>query len=139
MSVKKNVPEMTDLLRFLEDVRIFGGKELQLLLTKATQLKAHHSLKNGKKIIQKQLLVSSLSLSISSFLLASENMYFLLFQDMSTLDLDEFRFKGANITSMRLIDPSNPDVMSIMAEWGIMETNNLRSPLLGMRAIKVMY
>ncbi|XP_060567354.1 glutamate receptor ionotropic, kainate 1-like [Ruditapes philippinarum] len=56
--------------------------------------------------------------------------------DMSTLDLDEFRHKGANITSMRLIDPNNPDVMSIMAEWGIMETNNLRSPLLGMRAIK---
>jgi hypothetical protein len=64
---------------------------------------------------------------------------FIIFQDMSTLDLDEFRHKGANITSMRLIDPNNPDVMSIMAEWGIMETNNLRSPLLGMRAIKVMF
>ncbi|XP_053396125.1 glutamate receptor ionotropic, kainate 2-like isoform X3 [Mercenaria mercenaria] len=55
--------------------------------------------------------------------------------DLSQLDLEDFKFKGANITSMRLIDPSNPEVMNIMAEWGLMETNIGRSPLLGMRAI----
>ncbi|WAR07660.1 GRIK1-like protein [Mya arenaria] len=38
---------------------------------------------------------------------------------------------GANITAMRLIKPTKPDVLNIMAEWGIMENNIGRSPLLG--------
>lgn len=58
-------------------------------------------------------------------------------QDLSTLDLDKFQHKGANITSMRLITPSNPEVMNLMAEWNLMETNIGRSPMLGKRAIRV--
>lgn len=60
---------------------------------------------------------------------------------MSQIDFDPYvkttHGNIANITSMRLIDPSNPEVMNIMAEWGLMETNIGRSPLLGMRAMAV--
>ncbi|XP_052810419.1 glutamate receptor ionotropic, kainate 2-like isoform X2 [Mya arenaria] len=51
--------------------------------------------------------------------------------DLGQLSLDKFMEKGANITAMRLIKPTKPDVLNIMAEWGIMENNIGRSPLLG--------
>ncbi|XP_052237251.1 glutamate receptor ionotropic, kainate 2-like isoform X4 [Dreissena polymorpha] len=55
--------------------------------------------------------------------------------DISQLDLDRFAQKGANITAMRLIRPSSPEVVNIYNEWANRESNTVRSPLLGMRAI----
>lgn len=51
--------------------------------------------------------------------------------------IDPFIYNGANITSMRLIDPGNPSVIKLMSEWGLREANYGRSPLLGTRFIGV--
>ncbi len=51
--------------------------------------------------------------------------------------MDKFIYSNANITSMRIIDPNNPIVRNIMAEWGVLESNNAKSPLNGKRGIMV--
>ncbi|XP_053396130.1 glutamate receptor ionotropic, kainate 2-like [Mercenaria mercenaria] len=55
--------------------------------------------------------------------------------DLSQLHLESFMYKGANITSMRLIDPSNPKVRSLTDDWVRKEVSFGRSPLLGSRFV----
>ena len=59
------------------------------------------------------------------------------FQDLTQIDLEPYMYKGANITSMRLIDPSNRDLKSLTSDWVNKEVNYGRSPLLGSRFIGV--
>ena len=53
------------------------------------------------------------------------------FQDLGLVDLEDYKYGGVNITAMRLIDPSRPQVLDVMSEWSITDHNNGKSPLLG--------
>ena len=61
----------------------------------------------------------------------------ILFQDLGLVDLEDYKYGGANITSMRLIDPARPEVLDVMSEWSITESNNGKSPLLGQPIVPV--
>jgi hypothetical protein len=40
----------------------------------------------------------------------------LIFQDMHTIDLEPYQYGGTNITGIRLVDPSDPDVRTAARE-----------------------
>jgi len=42
---------------------------------------------------------------------------FCLFQDLHTVDLEEFKYGGTNITAFRLVDPDRADVIKVMRDW----------------------
>ncbi|KAH3889067.1 hypothetical protein DPMN_013115 [Dreissena polymorpha] len=51
------------------------------------------------------------------------------------VDLEDY--SGTNITAMRLIDPSRPQVVEVMTAWSYLEANMQESPLLGKKYLKV--
>lgn len=38
-------------------------------------------------------------------------------QDLHTIDLEDFKYGGTNITSLRLVDPSNPEMQDLLRSW----------------------
>lgn len=42
-------------------------------------------------------------------------------QDLHTIDLEEFRYGGTNITAFRLIDPENANVQQTIRSWELGE------------------
>ena len=43
--------------------------------------------------------------------------YMLTSLDMHTIDLEDFKYGGTNITSFRLVDPDNPEVVNVVRSW----------------------
>jgi ionotropic kainate glutamate receptor 2 len=43
--------------------------------------------------------------------------YLITSLDLHTVDLDEFKYGGTNITAFRLVDPNNPDVQQTVQNW----------------------
>lgn len=43
--------------------------------------------------------------------------YFCYIQDLHTIDLEEFKYGGTNVTAFRLIDPDNLHVQQIIRAW----------------------
>lgn len=43
--------------------------------------------------------------------------YLITSLDLQTINLDEFKYGGTNITAFRLVDPNNPLVQSTMRDW----------------------
>lgn len=39
------------------------------------------------------------------------------FQDLHTIDLDEFKYGGTNITGFRLVNPDTPMVQKVLKQW----------------------
>lgn len=37
-------------------------------------------------------------------------------QDLHTVDLEEFKYGGTNITAFRLVDPESPEVQKVLRE-----------------------
>lgn len=50
------------------------------------------------------------------------------FQDLQTVDLEEFKYGGTNITAFRLVDPENPEVLRTVAEWAHSEMKSDKKP-----------
>lgn len=44
-------------------------------------------------------------------------MYLQLLQDLHTVDLDEFKYGGTNITGFRLVNPDTPMVQKVLKQW----------------------
>ena len=63
--------------------------------------------------------------------------YHLMFTslDLGLVDLENYKYGGANITAFRLVDPSNPKVVAVNEDWVFEELNNRESPLQGQRQI----
>lgn len=40
---------------------------------------------------------------------------------MHSVDLEEFKYGGTNITALRLVDPQNPEVQRVVKEWTNLE------------------
>jgi len=40
-------------------------------------------------------------------------------QDLHTLDLEDYRHSLTNLTSLRIVDESSPDLTSLIQEWHI--------------------
>jgi hypothetical protein len=55
----------------------------------------------------------------------------LLFQDLETLDLDDYKHNHVNVTGFRLVDPSNQFVKEITEDMYIYQMNT-RLPILSM-------
>lgn len=55
--------------------------------------------------------------------------------DLGLVELDNYKYGGANITAMRIVDPSRPKVMSVTEDWIFEEINSRPSPLQGQRQI----
>ena len=53
------------------------------------------------------------------------------------VDLENYKYGGANITAFRLVDPTNPKVVAVNEDWVFEELNNRESPLQGQRQIPV--
>lgn len=45
-------------------------------------------------------------------------------QDLQTINLDEFKYGGTNITAFRLVDPNNPSVQNAVREWSVLNKSN---------------
>lgn len=43
--------------------------------------------------------------------------YLITSLDLHTIDLDEFKYGGTNITAFRLVDPGRPELQKILKEW----------------------
>ena len=52
-----------------------------------------------------------------------------LLQDMSLLDLEDYRHDGVNITAFQLVNPTNAQVQEVVGDWVIEQLTNDRSPL----------
>lgn len=55
--------------------------------------------------------------------------------DLGLVDLENYKYGGANITAFRLVDPANPKVVAVTEDWVFEELNNRESPLQGQRQI----
>jgi hypothetical protein len=42
------------------------------------------------------------------------------FQDLHTINLDDFKFSKTKITSLRLVDSSNPELHSLLSDWSLL-------------------
>lgn len=49
-------------------------------------------------------------------------------QDLQTIDLDEFKYSGTNITAFRLVDPENSLVHRTVSEWSQSELRSDKKP-----------
>lgn len=49
-------------------------------------------------------------------------------QDLQTIDLDEFKYSGTNITAFRLVDPDNAMVQRTVSEWSQSELRSDKKP-----------
>ncbi|XP_060086379.1 glutamate receptor ionotropic, kainate 2-like [Ylistrum balloti] len=68
--------------------------------------------------------------------MVSETFHYLFTSlDVGLVDLKEYRYSGANITAMRIVDASRPKVMSVTEDWIFEEINSRPSPLQGQRQI----
>lgn len=47
---------------------------------------------------------------------------------MHTIDLEEFKYGGTNITAFRLVDPENPLVHRTVSEWAQFELKSDKKP-----------
>ena len=47
---------------------------------------------------------------------ASHN-YLITSLDLHLVDLEDFKYGGANITAFRLVDPAHPEVVSVVRTW----------------------
>lgn len=54
--------------------------------------------------------------------------FFFLQQDLQTIDLDEFKYSGTNITAFRLVDPENALVYKTVSEWSQSELRSDKKP-----------
>lgn len=41
----------------------------------------------------------------------------LLWQDLHSVDLEEFKYGGTNITALRLVDPDKPELQRVVRDW----------------------
>lgn len=58
----------------------------------------------------------------TSYLNCRTNLFpFSFTQDLHTINLDEFKYGGTNITAFRLVDPENPEVAQAIHNWTIGE------------------
>ncbi|XP_021362769.1 glutamate receptor ionotropic, kainate 2-like isoform X3 [Mizuhopecten yessoensis] len=68
--------------------------------------------------------------------MCSETFHYLFTSlDVGLVDLEDYKYGGANITAMRIVDPSRPKVMSVTEDWIFEEINSRPSPLQGQRQI----
>ena len=43
--------------------------------------------------------------------------YLITSLDLHSVDLEDFKYGGTNITALRLVDPHNPEVVSVVQSW----------------------
>ena len=43
--------------------------------------------------------------------------YLITSLDLHSVDLEDFKYGGTNITALRLVDPHNPEVVSVVESW----------------------
>lgn len=48
--------------------------------------------------------------------------YLITSLDLHTVDLDEFKYGGTNITAFRLVDPDKPELLQVVKEWSYGES-----------------
>lgn len=58
-------------------------------------------------------------------------------QDLGLVDLEDYKHDGANITSLRLIDPDRPEVVNVRTDWLYKARRSGDSPLKGYSEIQV--
>lgn len=58
-------------------------------------------------------------------------------QDLHSVDLEEFKYGGTNITAIRLLDPERADVQRVVRDWVYDEARKGRKLQLGHTTAKV--
>lgn len=59
------------------------------------------------------------------------------FQDLHTVDLEEFKHGGTNITAFRLVDPEKPEIQKVIQDWIYGEKRYNRELDMGQNSNKV--
>lgn len=59
-------------------------------------------------------------------------------QDLHSVDLEEFKYGGTNITALRLLDPERADVQRVIRDWVYDEARKGRKLQLGHTSAKVL-
>lgn len=59
------------------------------------------------------------------------------FQDLGLLNLDDFKYGGANITAFRLVNPHHPQVIEVTTDWILDDLQTGKSPLDNERGVRV--
>ncbi|XP_071115475.1 glutamate receptor ionotropic, kainate 2-like isoform X1 [Haliotis cracherodii] len=62
--------------------------------------------------------------------------YFFTTLDLGLVDLEDYKHDGANITSLRLIDPDRPEVVNVRTDWLYKARRSGDSPLKGYSEIQ---
>lgn len=63
--------------------------------------------------------------------------YFLK-QDLHSVDLEEFKYGGTNITALRLLDPERAEVQRVVRDWVYDEARKGRKLQMGHTSAKVL-
>ena len=42
---------------------------------------------------------------------------YLIIQDLHSIDLEDFKYGGTNITAFRIVDPNNHEVINVVRNW----------------------
>nr|XP_053638630.1 glutamate receptor ionotropic, kainate 1-like [Cherax quadricarinatus] len=50
-------------------------------------------------------------------MMTSYHNYFITSLDLHTVDLEDFRHGGTNVTALRIVDPENPLVQRVIQDW----------------------
>lgn len=61
------------------------------------------------------------------------------FQDLHTVDLEEFKHGGTNITAFRLVDPEKPEIQKVIQDWIYGEKRYNRELDMGQNSNKVRF
>lgn len=76
--------------------------------------------------------------STNEFIITAYFFYFFFAeQDLHSVDLDEFKYGGTNITAFRLLDPEKPEIQRVVKDWVYGEARLGRKLQLGPTSVKV--
>lgn len=101
--------------------QIKNSAESHIVLDCSTE-KIYDVLKQAQQIgmmsdYHSYLITSLVSILIVRFLTNVSIQNILIFQDLHTIDLDEFKYGGTNITGFRLVNPETPMVQKVLKQW----------------------
>lgn len=64
-------------------------------------------------------------------------MFICWMQDLHSVDLEEFKYGGTNITALRLVDPEKPEMQKVVRDWASSEQRQGRKSELSTHHLSV--
>ncbi|KAL3882469.1 hypothetical protein ACJMK2_028806, partial [Sinanodonta woodiana] len=134
------------LIRLQEVLKATEGKDVQVTVRKLNPLTNSYvnMFKDIKETGESHIVVDCDVKKVKDVLhealkvnMVSEYYHYLFITlDLGLVDLEDYKYGGANITAMRLIDPLRRQVIDVMSDWRLEEARSGKSPLMGQKEIQ---